>query len=247
MNRFVVPALLALAATASARWSFDFEAGPVFSGYNNVRIPGDSGTLFSLVDDLAPRTALGVRGRVSRGFGDRHWVSLLVAPLRVESRGEFDRAVHFAGRTFVPGAEVDALYRFDSYRLTYRYALVRARRFRLELGLTAKVRDAEIALDYAGSSIPEARASKTNTGFVPLISFRADWWFNPWLGIVVDGDALGVPQGRAEDVTAALQARFGRRVEGRIGYRVLEGGSDVDEIYGFALLHYAVVGFTLRL
>jgi len=26
---------------------------------------------------------------------------------------------------------------------------------------------------------------------------------------------------------------------------VLEGGSDVDEVYGFALFHYAVAGVTL--
>jgi hypothetical protein len=89
-------------------------------------------------------------------------------------------------------------------------------------------------------------ASKKNTGFVPLISFRADWSLGPRFGLVLDGDALGVPQGRAEDVTAALRIGFGERVDARVGYRVLEGGSDVDEVYGFALFHYAVAGITLR-
>lgn len=247
MNRLCVPIMLVLASTAAARWSVDLEAGPVFSGYNNVRIPGDTGTLFSLVDDLDTRVALGFRARLSRTFGDRHWVSVLYAPLRVRSHGTFDRDVHFAGWTFSSGTEVNALYRFDSYRLTYRYGLVRAGRFGLDLGLTAKVRDAEIRLAYAGGALPDGQAEKTNTGFVPLVSFRAVWQFVPKVGLVLDGDALGVAQGRAEDVMAALRFGIGRRVDARIGYRVLEGGSDADEVYGFALLHYAVAGVTLHL
>lgn len=246
MKRFSCLLVLALVAPAVARWSVDIEAGSVFSGYNDVRIPGDTGTLFSLVDDLDARTALGFRARVSKTFGDRHWVSVLVAPLRVESRGTLDRDVVFAGTPFDAGdEELKALYRFDSYRLTYRYGLVRARRFSLDLGLTAKVRDAEISLRY--TTVRVEGASKTNTGFVPLISFRADWQLGPRVGLVLDGDALGVPQGRAEDVTAALRVGFGDRVDARVGYRVLEGGSDVDEVYGFALFHYAVAGITLQL
>jgi hypothetical protein len=246
MKRFFCLLVLALVAPAVAHWYVDIEAGPVFSGYNGVRIPGDTGTLFSLTQDLHARTALGFRARLSKTLGNRHWVSVLVAPLRVESRGTLDREVFFAGRRFSASVdELKALYRFDSYRLTYRYGLVRARRFSLDLGLTAKVRDAEISLRYA--TVRLEGASKTNTGFVPLISFRADWRLGPRLGLVLDGDALGVPQGRAEDVTAALRIGLGDRVDARLGYRVLEGGSDVDEVYGFALFHYAVAGITVRL
>jgi hypothetical protein len=245
MKRFSCLFVLALVAPAVARWSVDIEAGPVFSGYNDVRIPGNTGTLFSLTEDLHARTALGFRARVSKTFGDRHWVSVLVAPLRVESRGSLNRDVLFAGERFIDGAELKALYRFDSYRLTYRYGLVRARRFSFDLGLTAKIRDAEIRLTYAQLMMPGA--SKKNTGFVPIISFRADWSLSQRVGLVLDGDALAAPQGRAEDVTAALRIGFGDRVDARVGYRVLEGGSDVDEVYGFALFHYAVAGITLRL
>jgi hypothetical protein len=217
----------------------------VFSGYNDVRIPGDTGTLFSLVDDLEPEITFGFRARASKSFADRHWVSVLVAPLTVRSYGTLDRRVHFAGQWFDADERLDGLYRFDSYRLTYRYALVRAKRFRFELGLTGKVRDAEISLRYADVRVPPAR--KTNIGFVPLVSFRAQWQFMPRVGLALDGDALGVPQGRAEDVTAALQFSPGKRIDARVGYRVLEGGSDADAIYGFALLHYAVAGLTFWL
>jgi hypothetical protein len=246
MKRLSCLLVLALVAPAVAHWYVDIEAGPVFSGYNDVRIPGNTGTLFSLTEDLHARTALGFRVRLSKTFGDRHWVSVLVAPLRVESRGTFNRDVLFAGTLFPAGDHLlTGLYRFDSYRLTYRYGLVRARRFRLDLGLTAKIRDAEIRLTYAVGIMEHA--SKKNTGFVPIVSFRADWSLSQRLGLVLDGDALGVPQGRAEDVTAALRIGFGDRVDARVGYRVLEGGSDVDEVYGFALFHYAVAGITVRL
>ena len=246
MKRFSCLLVLALVAPAVAHWSVDFEAGPVFSGYNDVRIPGDTGTLFSLTGDLHARTAPGFRARLSKTFGDRHWVSVMAAPLRVESRGTLNRDVVFAGTLFDAGeGELKGLYRFDSYRLTYRYGLVRTRRFGLDLGLTAKIRDAEIRLEYV--SVREPPASKKNTGFVPIVSFRADWSLGPRVGLVLDGDALGVPQGRAEDVSAALRVGLGDRATVRVGYRVLEGGSDVDEVYGFALFHYAVAGVTLRL
>lgn len=246
MNRYLVLFLLAIVSSAAASWSVDVEAGPVFSGYNDVRIPGDTGTDFSLTDDLQAKVALGFRARVNKTFGDRHWVSALVAPLRVESRGTLNRDVLFADVRFPAGVDdVEALYRFDSYRLTYRHGLVRARRFSFDLGLTAKIRDAEIRLTHAHVMLPGA--SKTNTGFVPLISFRADWQLGPRVGLVLDGDALGVPQGRAEDVSAALRIGLGDRLDARVGYRVLEGGSDVDEVYGFALFHYAIAGVTLWL
>ena len=37
---------------AAAQLRVDVEGGVAFSGYNDVQIPGDSGTRFSLTDDL---------------------------------------------------------------------------------------------------------------------------------------------------------------------------------------------------
>jgi hypothetical protein len=46
---------LSVAANARAqdRWRVDFENGAAISGYNDARIPGNTGTLFSFTDDLA--------------------------------------------------------------------------------------------------------------------------------------------------------------------------------------------------
>jgi len=45
--------------------SFDLETGAVATGYNNVRIPGDQGTLFSLKDDLISKTEFFFRLRAN--------------------------------------------------------------------------------------------------------------------------------------------------------------------------------------
>jgi hypothetical protein len=81
-------------------------------------------------------------------------------------------------------------------------------------------------------------------GFVPIINFKLAYKFGDKAGILIEGDALGAKQGRAEDITAALSYQFSDNVGFRAGYRLLEGGTNVDEVYHFALIHYAVLGFT---
>ncbi|HER43381.1 MAG TPA: hypothetical protein ENO08_02870 [Candidatus Eisenbacteria bacterium] len=215
----------------------DVEAGGVMSGYNDVRIPGTTGTLFSLVDDLETDPSFYYRVRISYVFADRHTLSLLAAPLRLEAEGSADRAIVYEGETFGANERLEALYRFDSYRLTYRYDFRRTPRLRAGIGLTAKIRDASIRVESA-----ERIAEKENTGLVPLLNFHLAWRFAPPLGLLFEGDALAAPQGRAEDILLALFYDGGGRMTFRLGYRLLEGGADNDEVYSFALLHYAVLG-----
>ena len=68
--------------------SFDLETGALGTGYNNVRIPGDQGTLFSLKDDLTSKTELFYRIRVNYTIKSRHTLSLLYAPLETVSKGK---------------------------------------------------------------------------------------------------------------------------------------------------------------
>ncbi len=233
---FLVP-LIPAAAVAGEGPVLDIEGGGVMSGYNDVRIPGTTGTLFSLVDDLETDPSLYYRVRVTYVLAGRHTISLLAAPLRLEAEGSVERPIVFVGETFEAGERLDALYRFDSYRLTYRYEFHHTERLRAGIGITAKVRDASIEVES-----PERRAEKKNTGFVPLLNFHLSWRFSPPFGLLLEGDALAAPQGRAEDVMFAFFYDAGRRVTLRAGYRLLEGGADNDEVYSFALLHYAVLG-----
>jgi hypothetical protein len=233
-------ALLPAPALAAAPL-LDVEVGTVLANRNDVRIPGEGGTRFSLVDDLRSPAAPYARTRLGVSLGERHALFATWAPVRLDARGTLPRDVRFQGVDFPAGSEVSARFVFDSYRLTYRYGLVRAPRVELDVGATAFVRDAEIALQGA------RRASKANVGFVPLLSFRAAWHVAPPVALVLDGDALAAPQGRAEDVLLAAEVTVRPGVALRAGYRLIEGGTDNAVVYNFAFLSHLGVGLTVRL
>lgn len=218
----------------------DLESGFVFTGYNDIRIPGDKGTLLSLNNDLKVNPTFFYRIRVNYTLGSKHTLSLLYAPLTTHSSGRMSEPVAFAGETFPSNTDLDATYKFNSYRLTYRYDLVQRPHLDFGIGFTAKIRDARIALTSSG-----IEGEKTNVGFVPIINFRLMWRIDDKFGLLLDGDALAAPQGRAEDVLIALTYKFSDNIGIRAGYRILEGGADNDEVYSFALFHYATVGCSI--
>ena len=147
--------------------------------------------------------------------------------------------IFFEGVLFPAKTEFVGKYKFNSYRLTYRYDIVNKSKIVFGLGFTAKIRDAKIAL-----STPGLTSEKTNVGFVPIINFRLVWNVYGKFGLLLDGDALAAPQGRAEDVVIAATYKLSENFGIRAGYRILEGGADNDEVYNFALFHYASIGLT---
>jgi len=230
---------LAGAAPSFGQWFVDFENGLAVSGYNDVRIPGDTGTLFSLSEELTTDPGYYFRGRLGYQWKSRHTISVFAAPLTLHAAGTVDREILFNGDTFAPNVPLTGRYRFNSYRLTYRYDFVRKAKWQVGAGLTVKIRDAGIALEGGGTS-----SEKTNVGVVPLINFRVLWQFHKRWGILLDGDAAAAKQGRAEDVQLALRYRLNDRLTLRAGYRILEGGADVEEAYTFALIHFFSAGIS---
>jgi len=223
----------------NAQANIDIESGAVFTGYNNVRIPGDAGTIFSLKTDLNARPNAYIRIRAGYKIKSRQTISFLYAPLLVKSNGTTNKQIDFEGVTFPSNTSLNASYKFNSYRITYRYDIVKRSKIEFGLGFTAKIRDAEVAINREGLT-----TSKKNVGFVPIINFRLNWKMNDKIGLLFEGDALAAPQGRAEDVLFAGTYTFSEQFLVRLGYRILEGGADNDEVYNFALFHYASVGMT---
>jgi hypothetical protein len=223
--------------SSSNQQKVEYEAGAVFTGYSDVQIPGDEGTLFSLSDDLKAKTAMANRVRLSKRFGSRHNISLLAALLNVKSTGEFVHSVNFAGKTFGPNVKTSGYYWFNSYRLTYRYDFINTFTSELGIGITAKLREAGIRLENNHET-----ATKANVGFVPIINFRYDQYLGYRFNLLVEGDALAAPQGRAEDIYAGVTYKVADWARLKLGYRILEGGADVKETYNFALFHYATAG-----
>ncbi len=242
-NKFILSATLcaisffSITSFVKAQANIDIESGAVFTGYNNVRIPGNTGSLFSLKTDLEAEPSAFIRIRAGYTIKSRHTISLLYAPLMVKSNGSTNKQIDFEGVMFPSNTALNARYTFNSYRITYRYDIVKRSKFEFGLGFTAKIRDAEIALNSQGLA-----ASKKNVGFVPIINFRLNWKINDKIGVLFEGDALAAPRGRAEDVLLAGTYKFSDQFLLHFGYRILEGGAGNDEVYNFTLFHYASLG-----
>ncbi|KQC04121.1 MAG: hypothetical protein APR54_08965 [Candidatus Cloacimonas sp. SDB] len=160
---YLIVSLIFLQLSLHASLELDVETGALFSGYNDIRIPGDEGTLFSLSEELETDVIPFYRLRAFYSFNSRHHLGVLLAPLSVKSEGKLDRDLNFQDK----------------------------------------------------------------------------------FGLLLDGDALAAPQGRAEDVLAAITYDISDQLRLKAGYRILEGGADNDEVYTFALFHYAVLGLII--
>ncbi len=231
-------------STAQAQFQLDLESGAVLgTNYNDVRIPNTGGTLFDLSTELTAQPKVFYRIRANYTLGNRHTFSALYAPLTVRYEGNFSQAVNFNTGVFPAGQPLTGFYQFNSYRLTYRYRLVNKAHWQVGLGLTAKIRDANIRLK--AEQRPGLDTNFDNIGFVPLINFYVAWRPGDRLGLLLEGDALGAKQGRAEDVFAGLTYNFTPKIAIKAGYRVVEGGANVGSVYNFTWINYASAGLLI--
>jgi hypothetical protein len=234
--------LPATTAAQGARLTVEVEAGPAWQSYNDVQIPNDpSGTRFSLRDLAGSGPWPAGRVYVSWALNERHAVRLLAAPLSITETGVPEREIRFAGQTYAAGQATEATYTFNSYRLSWRYRLHEGDRSRAWVGVTAKVRDAQIALRQGTTA-----SQKDDLGFVPLLHLAGEWHLADRTHLALDADALAGGPGRAVDAAVKLGYDPSPRWRVQAGYRMVEGGADVTEVYSFAWLHYAVVSVAWR-
>jgi len=235
---YLILSVIFYSAFLNASAWIDIESGAVFTAYNDVQIPSGKGTKFSLKDDITPKTRPFYRIQFGYRFYERHNLFALYAPLTVKSSSRISKDISFHGTTFPKGSDVDATFRFDSYRLTYTYTFYHTDSLLFSVGITGKIRDAEIKLSDA-----EKSASRKNTGFVPLIHVNIEWFPKKNISFMIDGDGLVAPQGRAEDFLFAFKYHFDNNIDIRAGYRFLEGGSDGGgDVYTFSMFNYIITG-----
>ena len=228
-------------STAQAELEVSLEAGQVWQNRNDVQIPPDAGGTRVELDEFGDGPYSAARLDLFYRFGSKHGVRLLYAPLTVEFDGTPTSNIDFDGTTFNAGTLTDFEYTFNSYRLTYFYALWGHKDDQLNIGFTAKVRDAEIV-------IRQGSTEKTydNTGFVPLLfvdyqkKLGQNWKFK------FNMDGLAGGPGRAFDVALKFRRALSKSTDLGIGYRTLEGGADNDEVFTFSWLNYAVIDLTAR-
>lgn len=226
---------LALASENVKPFRLAFEAGSLWQSRNDVRIPGDGGTLISL-DEFSNGPFFNYRIYATYRFNHHHSIRALYAPLSVSVQGTPLQAISFNSQTFASGDLLDARYQFNSYRLAYIYSFSKWGKWQLDLGFSAKIRDADVSLKNAST-----QSSYSNIGFVPLLLTTLQYDIAPGWTWVLDVEALGAPQGRALDASTRLHYSFPLGLDVGLGYRTVEGGADNDKVFTFAWLHYAIM------
>lgn len=226
--------LLVASCTQAGTLDLQVESGGVWFSQNDVRIPGDGGTEFDMLDLTGKGPDLFVRVYATYDFNNRHALRLTFAPLEVKGTGSLSKDVTFLGDVFAADTPTKGIYKFNTYRLTYRWSFYDRERWRWGLGAAALVRDADITLEQAGK-----RQSKDDLGLVPLLHLYGEYRLNDQAFVILDLEGAWSPMGRAVDAALKAQYNFDSGWYIAAGYRTLEGGADNDEVYTFAWLHYA--------
>jgi hypothetical protein len=223
------------------KFSIEIEGGPVWQSRNDVRVPNNTGTRFSMRDIQESGPFAAPRVYFDYAFKPKHEFRALVAPLSITATGQLHATTSFAGKTFVSGQPVEGSYQFNSYRLIYRYRIYEGDRWTWKIGATGKIRDAKIELRQGGVS-----AVDDNVGFVPLFHLDGEYRWNQKWRFNLNMDGLAAKQGRAFDIALKLKYDFSKNWTLAGGYRMLEGGADAKTVYTFAWLHYAVASLARR-
>lgn len=218
----------------------DLEAGALWLARNDVQIPNETGTRFSLQELIGSGPSALTRAELTWNINPRHALRVVYAPVRVERSGTPAVGLLFAGEQFAAGVPTEAVYKFSSYRATYRYRFYEGETWSWRVGGTAFIRDARVALAQGALA-----AEDTDVGFVPLAHLNGEARLGErWL-VVLDLDVAAAPQGRAIDFGGRLRYALTDRWSLGAGYRTIEGGADVDQVFNFAWLNAAVASLAV--
>lgn len=222
----IVASISTLPAFASGSIRLHTEFGLLQNTYNQVRIPGDEGTRFNMRKSFndGPYFRLDYKKTLNNNYGLR----FLYAPLKIKGDHTYGRDINFNGQVFNQNQEVKTLYQFNSYRVSYFYQWVKRENWKVNVGLTGKIRDANIELKQGST-----KTNRYDLGFVPLLYLWSEYWVTQDTKFTLDFDGLAAPQGRAFDIAAMVGHRLSPSVIANLGYRTLEGGVDNDKVYNF--------------
>ncbi len=229
-------------APALAGAQLSIEAQWAWQGRNDVQSPNSAAaTRFALDDITGDGPVLTPRFALLWPIGaTRHEVLGLGQPLRLDEAGSADGSIRFEGATFAAGT-LRARYRFDSWRIGWRYRWIDRPDLIVRVGATAKIRDARIELIQGAT-----RARKDNTGFVPLLHLSVERPAASGWSWALDVDALAGGPGYAIDAGAVLRYALSDRWAVQGGVRFLDGGADNDEVYAFARFTGLTIGVVRR-
>lgn len=212
------------------------ETGAVWQNRNDVQIPPNSGGTRLEIDGIDDGPFFHYRLESVYRFNDHHAVRGLYAPSELNVRGRASQDVNFNGTLFPNTQDLAVNYQFNSYRVSYIYGFWGFGENQINLGFTAKARDAKITLSQGTTN-----ESYKNFGLVPLIyfeyqkNFASKWFLN------FQVDAAVAPQGRAIDAALKVRRKICENSTLGLGFRTLEGGADNEKVFTFSWFNYVVL------
>ncbi len=239
---FITVIFSVMLVQAFGQFSLDVSGGFAAQSYNEVRIPSAEGTAFDLYKDFEIQgPVLYYSLKLGYSFREKNHFFLLFAPLSVNYEGAAPFDIRYQNTTFLQGQNIDAYYKFNSYRLTYRRYIYSSDKWLVGVGFTAKIRDAEIRL-----TSDDISDYKDDLGFVPLLNLYAEYNINNW-SVFFEGDGLAGGPGRAFDLYLGSKVPINDYLKIKAAYRMVEGGADVSSVYNFTMLHFANLGLIITL
>ncbi|GAB5466475.1 MAG: hypothetical protein Kapaf2KO_19110 [Candidatus Kapaibacteriales bacterium] len=239
---FLIIFSVLLFSKAKSEIILDAELSYTIPLYIDIGIPGDQGTRFEASEVSKPKDIFPFRGRLGwRSESGDHEIFALIAPLFAKYQGELPRDIVFQDETFRTASSAILGYKFNSYRLSYRYAVINWDDFKFRAGAAVKIRDAYIEL-----SDGENTERKDDLGFVPLLTVMLQYDLNEDFSLLLDADGLASTQGRAFDVMTGLRYAVSDDLGVRLNYRFLDGGADNNEVYNFAFFNYISLGMDFK-
>ena len=174
-----------------------------------------------------------MRLRVGYLINGKNHFSVLYAPLKIIVTSTIEKDILFEGEYFKANIPIEAVYKFNSYRLTYNRRIISTDNFKFGLGLSAKIRDAGVSLKNRDLLI-----ENFSVGFAPLINLLVNWDISKKMGVDLFGEGIIASKGRAIDLSLSGRYSLTKNLQGNIGYRLLEGGADGTYRYNFIRLHF---------
>ena len=159
-------------------------------------------------------------------------MKVLYAPLEINQSGKFSKDITYEGEVFSKSNTTNVLYKFNSYRLTYRYQWMDGSILKTYIGFTGKLgtQKLEVESNRSFEILFKCRLCSPHLFKSRLESFKlADF--------ILEMDALGASQ-------AAIEGAFKTRLTmsnslgASLGHRVLEGGADNDKLYTWSLISF---------
>ena len=207
------------------------ELGVAHSLRNYFQIPAATGARL----DLPEETTLSYRLEGLWRLWESGSLRFVIAPFSIRSKVQPVLPSPFDQQTFAGGSSIDVYYKFNSFRWGYVHHFQSSETLRWDLGITAKLRDAEIRLTQGA-----IRESYTDFGFVPLIYLGLQWRFMDTMYLRAQVDAAGSSQGRAIDAMVQLSQMISEDWEAGFIIRGLDGGAKNDKVNNFATNIYGL-------